>query len=798
MQLIVCWIVFPLLLGLIAYGCGSVAGALAGVRLGSLAIPVGLAVVIAVLDGAVRTGALRELAVPIVIGLAATGLVLAWPFQRPALWPIVAGVAAFLVFAAPIVLTGHTSIAGYIKLDDTATFLALTDRVFAHGPSYTGLPVSSYERTLFFYFGSGYPFGSTLPLGLGKQLLSQDIAWLFDPLIAFFAGAMALSLERIAAAVVRIPWQRALIAVFAAQPALLYGYAMWGGIKEIAAAVLLATFVAAAPRGDRLLSVRAWIPAALVMAAMVAAETVGGLVWLLPVVAGAGLLALSGLGIKRLARSGVLIPVAILVGALAISLTAGGFLEHNLNVLRGEQELGNLIHPLNGLQILGIWPTGDFRFDPKELTITHILVAIVALAGIVGVLAAFLRRGWPVVLYIVAAGLGALVITVLGSPWLGGKALATASPAFVLCALVGAAVLAANPGDGVARLAGHRVEAGVIAVAVCGGVLWSNVLAYHEVNLAPHAQLSELEDIGNRIAGQGPALMTEYMPYGVRHFLRAADPEGASELRYRQDLLRNGQFVPKGGTADINEFALSGVLVYRSLVLRRSPEASRPPAPYQETFAGRYYEVWQRPLSGSPSILGDLPLGGGSGAVPSCADVAALAKTPGIATIAAAPALDPAPVSVSLDAVSRSPWPPAGGGQVELNRGASVTFTISVPITKRYAIWVGGSGPRAKLSTAIDGVGAGSARNQLQYGGEWTEVGSTRISAGSHRLTLRYSGADWRPGSGGGVPGGAAAPTVGPLQIAPDEPRPAVVSVAPSAARSLCGRRLYWVEALGA
>ena len=42
-----------------------------------------------------------------------------------------AGVLA--VYAAPIVLSGEATFAGYIRLDDTATWMALTDRVMEHG-----------------------------------------------------------------------------------------------------------------------------------------------------------------------------------------------------------------------------------------------------------------------------------------------------------------------------------------------------------------------------------------------------------------------------------------------------------------------------------------------------------------------------------------------------------------------------------------------------------------------------------------------------------------------------------------
>jgi hypothetical protein len=794
MQLIICWLVFPLLLALLAYGCGSLVVRLAGVRLpGLLVLPCGFAVIIVLLDAAVRVAALRSLAVPIVVAVAAVGLVLAWPFARPPLWPTLAAVGVFAAFAAPIVLSGHATFAGYIKLDDTATFWALTDSAFSHGLSAAGLAHSSYERTLWFYFVAGYPLGSFLPLGLGHRLLGQDIAWLFAPYLAFVMAMLAVALEAIAAAIVRPAWQRAGIAFIAAQPALLYGYALWGGVKEIVAAALIGIFVALCPLGERMLRARAWIPAALVALAMVASETVGGLVWLLPAVGVAVLVGLRSVGLRRLSRSGVWIPAALGAGAIVASLTAGGFIEHNLNSLRGDTELGNLIRPLNGLQILGIWPTGDFRVDPSHLSITHVLVALVALAGAVGVVLAALRGAWPVVLYLVAGGVGALFIGLLGSPWVAAKALSSASPAFVFVALVGAAAIAGGRlrNGAIVPGSGRIPEAIVIAVAVAGGVLWSNALAYHDASLAPHAQLTELERIGSRIARQGPTLMTEYQPYGVRHLLRAADPEGASELRYRLVPLRDGSSLPKGATADTNSLALGSLLIYRTLVLRTSPLASRPPAPFVRTFAGRYYDVWQRPAAGSPPILNDLALGAGAGDVPNCAAVTRLAATPGVAALAAAPAPSVAAVTIALASLGASPWPPGGGaGQVALTRPASVATTIDVPAAGRYAVWIAGSvtGP---ISVTIDAAPFGRLRNQLQYAGQYALIGSGSLAAGRHTVRLVYHGSDWRPGSAG-------MPIVGPLVIASAAQPSGLLRVAPSAARQLCGRRLYWVEALGA
>ena len=774
-----------------AYGCGALVAALAGRPLGALTLPLGLALAITALDVAVRVSALRPAAVVIVLVLALAGLALRIrPWQggrlrerlpRPSPWQAAAALGVFAIFAAPVVLSGQATFTGYIKLDDTATFFALTDSAFSHGTSAAGLAPSSYEETLRFYLGAGYPLGSFLPLGIGHSLLRQDIAWLYSPYLAFLAAMLALALESIAAIVVRVAWQRAGIAFIAAQAALLYGYVLWGGVKELAAAMLVATFAATCPAGVSLLTLRAWVAPLVVAAAMIAANTVGGLIWLLPIGAGALLVSVQPLGLRRVLRSAAPVPALLGVAAIVISLTGGGFIQQNLTALRGGNELGNLIAPLNGLQVLGLWPTGDFRIAPSHLSIAHALVALVALAAAAGIVAAALARAWMVVLYIAGVGVAALAIALLGSPWLGGKALATASPAFLFAALVGAALLGAR---------GRRPEALIVAALIAAGVLWSNALAYHDVSLAPRAQLGELARIGGRIAGQGPTLMTEYQPYGVRHFLRGADAEGASELRVRLVQLRNGQTLPKGAYADLNQFDPSAVLVYRTLVLRRSPLESRPPAAYTRIFSGRYYDVWQRPAGGYPAIVADRPLGTGTGALPACADVRALATGRAVA-LAAAPAPVPAPASIALASYPGEPWPAAAGdpGQVALDHPASLAVAVDVPAAGRYAVWLGGAA-RGTVSVSVDGTIAGRVHDQLQYAGQFSELGERNLAAGPHTVRLRYGGSGLGPGSGG--PPASA----GPLVLAPAADPAPLLRVAPAAAATLCGRRLYWVEAL--
>jgi len=155
---------------------------------------------------------------------------------------------------------------------------------------------------------------------------------------------------------------------------------------------------------------------------------------------------------------------------------------------------------------------------------------------------------------------------------------------------------------------GRRVEATLAVGFIAFGVLWSNVLQYRDVFLAPSPRLTELASIGHRFEGQGPTLMTEYDSYGARHFLRSMTTEGASELRRHYIYLRGGVVADTGVSPDIDELELASVLDYRTLVLRLSGTGSRPPSVYEPVSTGRYYQVWQRPAGPSP-ILEHLSLG---------------------------------------------------------------------------------------------------------------------------------------------------------------------------------------------
>jgi hypothetical protein len=319
-------------------------------------------------------------------------------------------------------------------------------------------------------------------------------------------------------------------------------------------------------------------------------------------------------------------------------------------------------------------------------------------------------------------------------------------------------------------VARRRIEAAVLAAAVVGGVAWSNVLAYREVWLAPRARLAELESIGKHYAGQGPALMTEFDPYGARHFLRRLDAEGTSELRRRLIPLRSNQPLQPLAYADIDRFRLDAIEVYPTLVLRRSPVSSRPPSEYRlvEPQHWHWYEVWQR-RPGAPRILEHLPLGTETdpGAVPSCSAVRRLAGLAGVRRLVAAPREHVAVFPVA---------------------GSSFATRFHATVGA-YDVWVGGSF-LGLVSAAVDGRGVGVARHQLEWTGQYVDLGSVRLDTGDHRLTLSLTTGGWRPGSRGVSPF-----PLGPVAVAPDVPV-RLVSLPPARAASLCGRRLDWIEAV--
>jgi hypothetical protein len=581
---------------------------------------------------------------------------------------------------------------------------------------------------------------------------------------------------------------RAAVAFVGAQAALIYGFALWGGIKELTTAALLVLAACLLPRAmDPEQPLGTVVPLALACAAIVGALSVGGAVWLAPLfVSGVALAVAPAAGRWRTALRRTSACVGwTAVFAIPAVVEARTWLGHAGAFTSGDN-YGNLVRPLSRLQVFGIWPHGDFRTPPASLAPTHVLVAVVAAAVAAAVVVAWRRRAWVLLVAVGSAAFGCVVYVAAGSPWIGGKALATASPIVLAAGLIAVAVVFEG---------GRRVEAGVAAAAIVAGVLYSNALQYHDVFLAPRARLAELESIGDRFGGRGPTLLTQFDSYGARHFLRDMTPEAASELRRHFVYLRDGGVAATGVTPDIDEIRLDQVLSYRLLVTPRSGVASRPPSSFDRAWRGRYYEVWRR--SATPgSIVEHVSLGGRSQAagVAPCSEVlrvARLARRSG--GVLAAVRRSRAVVIQGDGTVGETESYGRYGenpGSIHPYRAATIAARFSTPARGSYDVWVGGSF-KSGVEAWIDGKSVGEARNELNWPGNYVRLGNVVLARGSHAFRLRYAGPDLRPGSAG-IPGFG----LGPFVIASGTAEVPVDYVDPANARSLCGRSLDWIEAV--
>ena len=576
------------------------------------------------------------------------------------------------------------------------------------------------------------------------------------------------------------------VAVFiATQAATFFAYAMWGGIKELETSMLLGLMAALAPLAieEERPAARPLAPLAIGAAALVGVLSFGAGPWLLGLFGAAALLLFAGGGARAVWERGWRF-AAWLVPLIGVGLIGHDLLPESTKFLTAAStDLGNLAGPVSPAHLLGIWPAHDFREEIEIAALAGALMALVAVAALGGAWSALRERDPGLLVALGSAAVGCALIAIFGSAWVAAKSYAIVSPFTLLFAFAGL---------GFAARSGARAGAVAGAVLLAAGVIWSNALGYGGVNLAPREQLAELEEIGERFAGVEPALMTEYQPYGVRHFLREMAPEGASELRRRQVALSDGGVLEKGEQADIDQIALPEVLTYRALVLRRSPAASRPPAPYRLAWQGRYYDTWVKP-PGGPVPSDHLALGTEvePGAVPRCADVldlAADAQAAGGELVAARAGQPPLALPIG-DAERSGGLVPSEAGDTYLEpRGAGeLGLDVDVPQPGRYEIWLGGS-LRPAATLTVDGEEVGTLRQQLNTPGNYLDFGTVPLQKGTHRFVVAVGGPDLHPGSAG------SDGPLGPLVIARPTGDRALIRVAPEQASRLCGRAWDWIE----
>jgi hypothetical protein len=791
MNLLLCWLIGPALFLLVAIGLSFGVELISGARVSWLLRPaVGLATMIVLAQLGVSTDTTAELTLPLIAGLGIFGLVMGWSqglIRGPIpWWEIAAALGVYCVFAAPVVLSGEPTWAGYIKLDDTGTWMGLTDHAFQFGPR-TDFPPSTWEAMVQINAGNGYPIGSFVPMALIGRLVGQDVAWTVQPSMALMAAILTLLLSELIRPLVPKAAARAGIAFLGAQSSMLLGYTLWGGVKEASAAAILALGPLTAWKAIERSEARwPWLLPGISATAFLAILGFGGAVWVVPTMLPLLLIARGRLGKRHALILGGAAVAFVAVATIPQLIGPNGLFNPFQGYLFAESELGNLRAPLSILHAIGVWPAHDFRDSPHYEVVTKIMIFVLAGMAVLAGYRAIKDRALPLAGYVIGGTAGFAVIYALGSPWIQGKAMTIISPALLTAAFAGVAVLI--------QRTRFNIEGWLIGSVAAGLILTSSVLAFEGVYLAPWAEHRELEHIGDRFDGDGPALITEGSTYGGRHFLRKLDAEFAKDLRRRPVYLRNGSKPDDVPYLDTDRIATNSLSPYNLIVLRRSPVASRPPGDFRLAYAGTYYEVWQR--AGSPvtgqALVDRLPLGEppSSSAVPSCGDVAALAAKAGPgATLVAARPNDTMLVDLR-QATMPSSWENTG---TLFTPGSTGTLEVPVQIstTGSYRLWVGGD-IRGSVKISVGGESAPSVREALNET-LYQPFGPFALGRGDSTIRVDYDdGVGLHPGSG------LESAPLGPLILERIEPTDRGTMLVPASDyRSLCNEPWDWIEAYG-
>ncbi len=756
------WLLGPLVLALLSSGVGLLLAAVTRARVPGPLVPgLGLAGMIVLAGLATASDATAELAAPLCAVAAVTGFVLArpWRLERSP-WPFVVAGGAFLLLAGPSLLSGQASVAGYIKLDDSAIWLGLIAHFMEHGRDISMVPPSTFQLDLLNWLDQGYPIGAFTPVGVTAKLSGQDYANVYQSVIASYGAIFALGLSWCVGGRAR----GAACALIGVQASLFAGYAQWGSIKEIAAAALIPIIAGLALRGHLLL-------AGVTAGALLDVLGIGGVLW------GGAALAAGGVVLLLRRSFSVRGAAGALVAAAACAIPAWVVLERNADQTRNgaptaQEDLGKLFEPLDILQGAGLWPVGDFRLapDPRWFAVTLALLGL-ALAAIAVVLAVR-RRQWALPAVVVATVAGAVPALVLGAPWIDAKVLAVTSPVLLTAAAAGALAL---------RPRGAAAAAGVVLLTGCLASTW---LIYRDVYITPRAELAELREMGEELEGEGPTLLLNYEGYATRYLLGPAQVEGATDLRHSFVPNRAGETFPNFTTVEVDDVDPQALYAFNTIARRRTPVGSWVPGGYRPVHEGRFFEAWQRE--------GELPadhIGLGSAVAPAgplpCARVRAAARK--ATTLVAAPRENPVVLDLAQAQLPQG-WAQAAG--VSPSTDGRATATVTVPSAGEWRVWVGGQ-TLGKLAVAVDGRSVGSLRHQLDASVGWLRYDAVALEPGEHTVTLDYE-RGWGAGRGsdtGQLP-------IGPLALSREQ-APTTVRVPATEYRRLCDGRTYdWLDVL--
>jgi hypothetical protein len=800
-------LLFPALLAVLSLGNGLLVGRLTGARLPALLLlPLGFGTLILVSQFTTRDSFTAPLTPWVLVALALLGLLLGrrelverWRLRGAGLgylWCPLAAALAYGIVSAPLIAAGHLTFPGYLLDTTGAVQLMGAEWLLHHGDNFgsvAGIP--AYGTTLSAYFGNGYPSGGHTVLASVGWLSGQDLLWLYSPFQAFDLAITSLVLMFVASRAGLGRLAAAATGMVAAIPALVFSYALMGSIKELTALPMLVLMGALLAIGRPLArsgGLRAVLPFAVAAAAALGAIGIAATPWI-------GLFGLAALliavpiarrrDVVRFVVAGVTLVAAVALLALptvgSLSKTLGLAEAVSASNAQAVGDPGNLLRPLRFVQSLGIWLGESHRIEPRYLNQTYVVIGFVLIGLVAGTFWLLRRRAWAILAFVAISFIARLVLVRHGTEWADAKLLVLLSPVLVFLALIGAL-------RGVGSGALERL---VVFGLIAGGVIVSDALAYHATNVAPSQRYSELRSIGREFAGRRPTLVPDFDEYAL-YLLRDMQPTGPG-FGYAGPFAFAGPLGSAyGHSYDLDDIAASSVQSFSTIVMRRSPERSRPPSNFTRAERGTYYEVWRRTGKQPVSHVG---LGGANyqaSSVPPCSELGRLARQSKRlgGRLAAAPR---APNLVaSLETAGHSPSVAEvtdleGRRELGFNGPGQIETGAQVTRPGEYELWLGGNIDSRDVHVLVDGRLVGEPSAQSGDDGNMIYVARLKLSAGHHDVRLE------RPG-GGLQPGNNAGTVIDGIVFEPvSAEHESVRTIAPGAWRSLCGQPLDWVEVIG-
>ena len=200
---------------------------------------------------------------------------------RHAIWPGVAALLPAGMMSLPVLVTGKAGFTGYGRIVDLAYQIAWAGYLQTGGQGKPDNIGSSFNVIADKLAAIHYPAGGQAALGALSRAAGIDVIWAWQPFMAGLGAVLGLALYVLLKPAIADPRLRAVAAGVAAQPTILFSYAMTSGIKEfggVALIILAAALLVLYPPSEG--GLRRVVPLSIALAGAVSAFSVGAIPWI--------------------------------------------------------------------------------------------------------------------------------------------------------------------------------------------------------------------------------------------------------------------------------------------------------------------------------------------------------------------------------------------------------------------------------------------------------------------------------------------------------------------------------------